>query len=216
MRLVEQFLESDTAQSVLRFGIIAVAIVNVVREHHWNVEFFGKCDKFFCDVFLVVKPVILHFDVIIFCAEQIAVHKRSFFRFFVVIVQEHLRNNALNAGGKTDNSLVIFFEQFKIDTRLSEMQSFLKRDTRKPRHIFVARFIFTQQNKVIILSAVTVALKDGMVIFGNVKFFADDGIDSVFPAQVIKVQHAEHIAVVGERERLHIERLCARNQRIYF
>ena len=131
-------------------------------------------------------------------------------------MQEHLRNNALNAGGKTDDSLVIFFEQFKIDTGLPEMQSFLKRDTRKPRHIFIARFIFTQQNKVIILSAVTVALKDGMVIFGNVKFFADDGIDSVFPAQVIKVQHAEHISVVGERERLHIERLCARNQRIYF
>ena len=131
-------------------------------------------------------------------------------------MQEHLRNNALNTCGKTDDSLVIFFEQFKIDTGLSEMQSFLKCDTRKPRHIFVAGFVFAKEDEMIILAAVAVALKDGVVVFRNVKLFADDGIDAVFPAQMVKVQHSEHITVVGERKRLHVEFFGARNQRIYF
>ena len=42
---------------------------------------------------------------------------------------------------------------------------------------------------------------------GDVKFFADNRVDSVYMAELFKVQGAEHVSVVGQRERGHVEPL---------
>ena len=50
----------------------------------------------------------------------------------------------------------------------------------------------------------------------DVKLFADDWIYAVGVAYMLKVQHAEHISVVGERKGTHIEFFCSRYQCIKF
>ena len=51
---------------------------------------------------------------------------------------------------------------------------------------------------------------------GNVEFFAYDGIDVVRVADVLKVEHAEHIAVICERQRGHVQLLGPCDERIKF
>ena len=46
-----------------------------------------------------------------------------------------------------------------------------------------------------------------MASVGDVKFFAYNRVDSVYMAELFKVKRAEHISVVGQRERGHVEPL---------
>lgn len=52
----------------------------------------------------------------------------------------------------------------------------------------------------------------GVAAVCHIKFLADNRIDSVLVAENFKVQCAEHISVVSERERGHIETLRLRHK----
>ena len=60
---------------------------------------------------------------------------------------------------------------------------------------------------------VAASLGKGNVFFfsvasvGHVKFFADNRVDSVFVAELFKVERAEHVSVVGQSERGHVKAL---------
>ena len=53
-----------------------------------------------------------------------------------------------------------------------------------------------------------------MAAFCNVELLAADRVNAVGMADVLEVQHAEHVAVVGQREGLHVQLFGAGNQGI--
>ena len=215
MRFGKLCLKTDAAQYVLRFGVFFHAIVYVVRQHCRYIELFCERDETRGDALLFFDSVILHFDIVAVGAEKFGIALCDFFRMGFISVEQRLRHFALQTGRQTDKPFVIFFEQFEIDTRFI-VKAFRVSDARKPRHIAVARFVFTQQNKVIVFSAVARLFLRAAVVFRDVEFFADDGIDAVRMTELFEIEYAEHIAVIGERERFHIELFGTLYERFYF
>ena len=126
-------------------------------------------------------------------------------RFIVSVHQQILRDIASKAGGKADDALAVLFEKAVIDPR-AVIEAFDESDARKLDQVPVTGHVFAEQDQVRVLPHA------GLVLYRlrrNVRLHADDRLDARLRALLIKLDHAVHIAVIGDRDRVHAELLSA-------
>lgn len=117
---------------------------------------------------------------------------------------KELEMNALALTAQTDDPLGVGGQQLAINSRLV-IKTFEKRAARHLDQILKARFVLGQQCQVIARSAAGVgATLVEAAIGGDIGFVADDRIDTLGFTGFIKLQRAVHIAMIGQRQRIHL------------
>ena len=117
------------------------------------------------------------------------------------------RHFAGEACGKRNDSLVILLQDLIVNTR-AVVVSFGKTLGYNLHQILIAGIILRKKNQMIVpfIGNGTLPLKAGTR--GNIYFTADYGIDAFGLTGFIKVNHAVHNTVVGNRQVLHSELFC--------
>jgi len=108
----------DAQQDALHLGVLFAQIMGVVGGCHGDARLPGKLDELRQNSGILFQAVILQFDVVILCTEQIPVPQRSRLCALVVPCQNGLRDLACKTGRKADQSLVVLFEQLLINAGL--------------------------------------------------------------------------------------------------
>src|ERR1041385_5475730 len=101
----------------MRIVIFTVGIVTIIGSNDRNIIFFGELQQGLVNDLLLFDIVALYFYIIIF-TKHVQPPLQFFLRFFFSAVQNGLRNISTNATGGSDQSLMIFFNQAFIDTRV--------------------------------------------------------------------------------------------------
>ena len=102
-------------------------------------------------------------------------------------------------------------QRLVVDARLI-VEAVHKGDGIEFYEIFVARFIFCQQDQMLELTCIVLDVQ----IVRHIHFAADDRLNIIFPALFGKLERRIHIAVVGDRDCPDIIFCTIRHQLLYF
>ena len=108
----------DAQQDALHLGVLFAQIVGVVGGCHGDACLPGKLDELRQNSGIFFQAVILQFDVVIFCTEQVPVPQRRCLCALVVPSQNGLRDLARKTGRKADKPLVILLQKLLIHAGL--------------------------------------------------------------------------------------------------
>ena len=155
------------------------------------------------DFLLLLDPVVLELDEVVFGTEVAAVALDERHRLRGLSIEEVLRELAREAGRKAYESARVFLDELFVDARLI-VHTLGKRLRGEDHEVAIALFVLRDQDEVIVfcevLAAAAAAL--GAVARGDVELAPDERLDPLFAAFLVKAERAEHIAMVGDREGL--------------
>ena len=104
----------DAQQNALHLGVLFAQIMGVVGGCHGNARLPGKLDKLRQNGGILLQAMILQFDIVILCTEQIPVPQRRCLCALVVPCQNSLRDLARQTGRKADKPLVVLLQKLLI------------------------------------------------------------------------------------------------------
>ena len=184
----------DAKQDALHLGIVPAQIVSIVRSRHGDARFPRQLDELGQNDGVLFKAVVLQFNVVIALAEQVTVPQRRRLGALIVTCEDSLRDLACKARRQADQALMVLLQQLFVHTGLG-VKAFGKGRRDHFDQVFVARFVFAQQDQVIVAVDLVDLIETGAG--GNVDFAPDDGLDARLFGCLIKLHAAVHHAVVG-------------------
>ena len=206
------FLHLHAHQNVLIICVVFFDIVRVVCDGKWNAGLAVDAQKPLGRALFGLKAVILDLKIKAVLAEKLAQLQRLFLCAFVVSGVYHARYSSGDAAGKADKSLGVLVQQLPVYARLV-VKALGEGHGNEVAQIFVARFVFAQQDKVRVLRVNAVLLVKARSR-RNIDLAADDRLYAGSAAGLVKRDGAVHDAVVGDSKRGLTELLCAVNERL--
>ena len=209
------FARLDTEQNIVRFHIFFINIVAVVRRHQRNLQFLAHPHQALVDRPLRRDAVILQFQKEIVRSKDIAVFLRRLARFLIHASRQIPRDLARQTRAECNNAFMVGSQHLVIHTRfiIKSLDKTLGDDLHQ---ILIAGIIFRQQNHMIIAilaaSRLPVKTRSGR----HIDLTADDRLDPIFSGCPVKIDHAVHDAVVGNRQTVHPQFLRPGGQFFYF
>ena len=107
VRLINRARCLDAQQNILRRGILLLHIMQIICRYQAKTELLRQLLQLRANLVLLIKVVVLNFQKIIFLAENINIFLNAATCSLQVVLQNHLRHLAGNAGTEADNALVI-------------------------------------------------------------------------------------------------------------
>ena len=104
----------DAQQDALHLGVLFAQIMGVVGGCHGDARLARKLDELRQNGGILLQTMILQFDVVILCTEQVPVPQRRCLCAFVVPCQNGLRDLARQTGRKADKPLVVLLQKLLI------------------------------------------------------------------------------------------------------
>jgi len=150
------------------------------------------------DLLLLVEAVGLHLEEERVLLEQRLVLERFVLCLFVALAHERLRDLAAETRRQTDEPLGMILEQLLVDARVV-IKTFEERLRVQELEVLVTLHVLGQKDQVVIFAL-------GLVLHRrrrDVGLAAEDGLDAGVLGLLVEVDHAVHVAVVGERHRFH-------------
>ena len=184
----------DAQQDALHLGVLFAQIMGVVGSCHGDTGLARKLDELRQNGSILLQAVILQFDVVILCTEQVPVPQRGRLCALVVPCQNGLRDLARQTGRKADQSLVVLLQKLLIHAGLG-VKALHKTGRDHFDQVFVAGLVFAQQNQVVVAVDFIYLIKAGTG--GNIDLTADNGLDARLFSGFIKLHTTVHHAVVG-------------------
>ena len=194
VRVLERFAGLDAHERFLRLGVLLAEIMHVVRRDDGHVHLAREPHQLRQHRPFLGDAVILDFDEEILPAEEADVSFNRAMRGFVLTVQKRLRHLALQARGQADQPLRAPLEQPVINAG-AVIKPARPRVGDEVGEVFVARFVFTQQDEVVIIARHGAAI---VHIGADITFAADDGMDAELFGGGVKIDRAVHHAVIGD------------------
>ena len=179
----------------MHLGVLFGNVVGVVGSDHGDAGLPGQSDELGQDDLVCLQTVVLQFDIIVALAEKVAVVKRGLFCTLVVPCQDGLGDLARQAGGQTDQSLVVLFQQVLIDAGLG-VKTLGKAGGDHLDKVFIAHLVFAQQDQVVVAVDAVDLIKAGTG--GYIDLTADDRLDACGLGCIKKRHTAVHNAVIGD------------------
>ena len=115
--LTEDMVCGNADKHLLHLGILFFDIMHIVCGNNRYTRFSTKAQNSVLNRFLLVYTVILNFKIIITVAENIAVPECRRLCPLIISGKQILRYFTRKAGGKANQSFVIFFKNIAIDSR---------------------------------------------------------------------------------------------------
>ena len=118
IHIVDGLAGLDAKQNALHFSVLFGDIMGVVRCRHRDAGLPRQADELRQHDLVFFEAVVLQFDVIVALAEQVPIPQRCLLGAVIVPCQNRAGYLARQAGGQADQTIVVLFQQFLIDTRL--------------------------------------------------------------------------------------------------
>ena len=187
--------------------------MGIICSHQTDIVLLGKLNKSLVGLNLLLHAVVLNFNKEIIPAKNLQIILQGLFRPVHIATENPGRNFPRNAGAEANNAIMILTQQFFVYTGL--VIHALNIGLGNQLHqILVASFIFSQQNKVIVLC--TIHLKILPTIPGShINLAANNGIYALRLGSLIKINNTEHIAMVSNGQVLHSQLLGPLHQWLY-
>ena len=198
-RVVHGLAHLNGHEHVLDTRICLGQIVRVVGRHQTDVQLLGKLVQTLIDFLLQRNAVILNLEVKMLSVKNIEELLAEVIRAVHIAVRQRARNRTRQTRRQTNQTLTVLAQQLHVDTRLH-----IKALGEAARHhvdeVAVAGHVLAQQDEVRVPLAVNVAAVESRMRC-KVHLTADDWMNALCLAGAVKVDHAVHDAVVGQRAR---------------
>ena len=119
--------------------------MQIVCRHQTKTELLRQLLQFRADLVFLIKVVVLNFQKVIFLTENIYIFLNTAARSLQVVLQNHLRHLAGNAGTEADYALVIGAQYVLVYTRLI-IKALQLTDADNLHQVMVACIVLRQQD----------------------------------------------------------------------
>ena len=211
-------IEAD--QMIVRHGVFGQNEMHVVRADVFDSAFGRQLQQGLIDQQLILvhvgvlarvtRRMELQLQVIV-VPEDALEPAHDLFSLLHVVAHDGLGNFAAQTCRAADQSFVVLFQQFLVDTGLV-IESFGKGVGDDLAEIVVTREVLGQQNQVIARLLVLVLFE---AVAHDVGFAPQNRLDARIGGDVVEVLDAVHIAVVGNGQSLHTEGFGSFDERRY-
>ena len=145
VRLINRAGRLNAQQNILRCGILLLHIMQIICRYQAKTELLRQLLQLRADLVLLIKIMVLNFQKVIFFAENINIFLNTAACSLQVVLQNHLRHLAGNAGTEADNALVIGAQYILVYTRLI-IKALQLTDADDFHQVMVACIILRQQD----------------------------------------------------------------------
>ena len=194
----------DTEKDVVGIRIRFVSIVNIIGRHQFDARLLAHPHQLLVDQALFGNSMILQFQKEISLSENLLITQRGFFSFFVKIPHQITGNFSREAGAQGNDTLVVLLEDLHVHTGLiiEAIHIPLGDDFGQ---IGVSKIILCQKHQMIVtfFSFDRLPVKAGSG--SNIHFTSQDGFDPGLFGCLIKIDTAEHHAMVRDGGAVHPE-----------
>ena len=198
LRVVEGAARRDRHQDLVRLGVAAADVVAVGGGDERQALFPRELADAVVDRQLLLERVRLDLEVEPVAEDGLEVAHLAP-RLVHVPAADGLRHRAGHAGGQRDDALAVRLEQRLVDARVV-VEAFGEGFGGEVAQVAVAGLVLGEQHEVV---ADPLLLVLHALVAGDVRLEAEDGLDAVLLRLLVEVDDAEHVAVVGDRDRLH-------------
>ncbi len=194
---------ADAEQHVVRPVVGVLQVVDVVRAHERQVEVAGNRRQADVDDALVVDALVLHFEEEIAVPEDVAIGRRRLHGLGVLLGADPGRDLALEAAAEADEAGRVGGQEVLVDARLVVEALGVSRG-HELDEVVIALARRGEQDQVIGRLARRAALRPA-IARGDIDFAAENRVDAALARLVVKDDRREHVAVLGNRERRHLQ-----------
>ena len=200
VRRVEVVARPHAQQHVVRLGLVAPHVVQVVRRDERQTDLRGEPEELLVEPPLLGQAVVLELEEEPVRAEDVAVLAGQLAGELPVLDFERARDLAVEAGRQADQAFAVPGEVLAVDARLVVVAVDVRvRD--EPTQVQVAGPVLGEQDQVERLG-VGLALLVGHRAPGDVRLHADDRLDVPGAAGLVERDRAVQRAVIGQGERI--------------
>jgi hypothetical protein len=206
-RVVERLALLDAHQDVVRLPVGLLHVVAVAGGDEAEPGLARHLLPRVVDLLLLVEAVGLHLEEERVVLEQRLVLERLVLGVLVALAHQRLRHLAAQARRQADEPLGVILEQLLVDARVV-VEALEERLGVEELQVLVALLVLRQEDEVVVL-ALGLVLHRGR---RDVGLAAEDRLDPGVLGLLVEVDHAVHVAVVGEGHRVHAHLLTGLEQ----
>ena len=203
--VAELGLGTEADQAIVGLPVALLDVVDVVRCDRLEPELLGPRNQRAVELGLLRDAVVLQLEVVVLRTERLLEPIDGVAGLLLVALEDMLGKLAGEAAGERDEAAGMFREQLFVDSRLV-IETLEVRRGDEADEVVVAHVVLREQHQMV----VDVAHAGARLLFqpaagGDVDLAADDGLDARLLSRVVELDGAEHVPVVGHRERRELE-----------
>ena len=211
VRLINRTRRLNAQQNILRCGILLLHIMQIVCRYQAKTELLRQLLQLRADLVLLIKVMVLNFQKVVFLAENVYIFLNAATCSLQVVLQNHLRYLAGNAGTEADNAIVIGTQYVLVYARLI-VKALQLTDADDFHQVMVACIVLRQQNQMVHAAVIFFQMRT----LGQIYLAADNRLDACLGTFLIKFYRTVHRAMVGNRQAVHAQLLGIGHQLVDF
>ena len=200
--VVDGLARADAQQDVVRLRVALPQVVDVVGGHERQVQLAGQGQDALVDDLLLLDTLVLHLQEEVARAQDVAQPRRRFQRRPRLFDLERARHLPLQAAAEADEPLGVLGQQILVDSR-PVVEPFGIARRHQLDQVLVALVGLGQQHQVVGFGLRSALLEAAAL--RHVDLAAEDRLDAAGARVVVEDHRREHVAVLGDRERRHVE-----------
>ena len=205
----------DAKKHIMRLNIRLIGVVAVVRTYQLDPQLLAHAQKLLVDQLLIGYSMILQFQKEIVFAEAVTVFYGDLFCLLVEATHNVARNLARKTRRQADQALMVLLQRLEVHAR-AVIIAFRVADGNDLHQIGISGIVLCKQDQMIIAVIAVAALPVEAGVGCHIHLTSNDRADSLRLSFLIKFDHTEHIAVVGDRGTVHPKLFYAGNIILYF
>ena len=172
--------------------------MQIICRYQAKTELLRQLLQFRAYLVLLIKVMVLNFQKVVFLAENIDIFLNAATCSLQVVLQNHLRHLAGNAGTEADNALVIRSQHVLVYAWFI-IKALQLTDADDFHQVMVACIVLRQQNQMVHAAVIFFQMR----ALRKIHLAADNRLDACLGTLLIKFHCAVHCAVVGNRQAVH-------------
>ena len=198
IRVLQRVAGLDAQQRLVGARVGVAEVVHVAGRDGGQADLAGELGELREDPLLHVEVRVLQLDVDVVAAEDLPEPVELRVRVGGAVLLERLADAAREAAREGDQTLAVGLQQLPVDPRLVVVALEVA-ERRELDQVRVADVVAGEQRQV------RIALLLGAPVVGDVHLAADDRLDAGSLRGLPELNGARHRAVIGERDRRHVE-----------
>jgi len=202
LRIVDRLAGADTKQDVVRLVIALFQVVHVVGDDEREIQILCEREQPSVDDLLFLDALVLHFEKKVVLTENVAKPARSLERWTRLLHLQRACDLPFEAAAQPDQSFRVLRQQLLVDPR-SVVKPLGVTGRHELDQILVAFVGFGEQDQVIRVRLRARLLESASL--GDVDLAPEDRLQPAVTRVVVEHDRREHVAVLGDRKRRHLE-----------
>ena len=202
--IVDRLAGLQAEHHVVWPGVLFLQIMTVVGPDQRDPQLLVNLNQTTIGDALVLQTIRLDLQVVVILAKDLPVLTGRLDRALHILLADQVGDLATQTAGECDETLMMLLKQFFVHPRLV-IEPFQIGLAHQLDQVLVSSTARGQEDEMIIVIMREVPLSGQPASWRQVRFAAEDGLDSPGLSLLIKLDRTEHIAVVRDGDRRHAE-----------